>query len=126
MSGEGIFALTGDCEAMDEYDKRQRIEAMTTPSPTVIEEARKMAAEYHADTFGGPTLTQAFLAAIELGERRADAAVVAPLRAKEVPCPICGVDAGEMCRSIAAGKPLPDPHVARNRLARGNHRSKPA
>ena len=89
---------------------------MTTPSPTVIEEARKMAA-WAMDRlpYERPmsfdrldrVLNEAFIAAIELGERRADAAVVGWLRTV-LPMPVQHTY----------------DHLA-DAIERGDHRSKP-
>lgn len=38
-------------------------------------------------------------------------------RRKDIPCPACGVEAGKMCISIAAGKPLSDMHRDRRLIS---------
>ena len=87
---------------------------MTTPSPTVIEEARKMAAAYIATIYGETyreetldgtrwlRLSEAFIAAIELGERRG--------RQQERDCRETSQAASD----------------AADAIERGDHRSKPA
>ena len=93
---------------------------MTTPTPTVIEEARKMAWPLrNKEAFGEPDKAawmagrydangpiQAFIAAIEFGERRAETAVVGWLLT---------LDRDEWY-----------PHNVAEFIERGDHRSKPA
>ena len=106
---------------------------MNTPSPTVIEEARKMAAECvgpdsgwittHAAILAGRfddhKLVTAFIAAIELGERRAEAAVVGFVRGK--------VEIEFDHRLSDVLRAWWDAHQSiADAIERGDHRSKPA
>lgn len=36
---------------------------------------------------------------------------------REIVCPTCGAEPGKSCRSVRAGKPLPDNHAARRLLS---------
>lgn len=36
---------------------------------------------------------------------------------REIRCPTCGAEAGEMCRSVRAGKPLSDLHASRRLIS---------
>jgi hypothetical protein len=42
---------------------------------------------------------------------------------QQVPCPICGAEAGQECRSVYGGNPLPVPHFPRREaaIAAGKH-----
>lgn len=86
-----------------------------TPSPTVIEEARTVLLELGAmewlfcDGRANPTALATIIAAIELGERRAEAAVVGWLRDTNF-----GDDELDTTSLVFAGM-----------IERGDHRSKP-
>ena len=105
---------------------------MTTPSPTVIEEARKMAEHaidiaWNGNVMEMKPLVQAFIAAIELGERRADAAAVGWLREQSDIGADHGIAApkGSTRRAAYGGGSLVMSRAA-DTLERGDHRSKPA
>ena len=103
---------------------------MTTPSPTVIEEARKMAAAmYGADTVSASCvesgdwdetpIVRAFTAAIELGERRAAAAVVGQTAQIAAMTEALGrIKCGDVPRPVAK-QYLPDKPSKHDRCAHG-------
>ena len=95
---------------------------MTAPTPTVIEEARRLSEEFRQSTM---TLSEAFAAAIELGERRADADAVGWLRTNPgvlVSLPDPGK--GPFSQQDATVAEIRNLDAAA--IERGDHRSKPA